>query len=114
MATYRIYFRSQDEQIVGRDDFEADSDARALVVGRTLRDACSDKCAAFEVWQGTRHVDMPCRNWAGLGAERVHARVEEIVLERELAIRTSNWVVADSARLLEETGRLLSKSRART
>lgn len=83
VTTYRIYFRTEDEQIVGRDDFEADSDARALVVGRTLRDACSDKCAAFEVWQGTRHVDMPCRNWAGLSAERVQARVEEIVLEHQ-------------------------------
>lgn len=73
-----------------------------------LGEACSDKCAGVEVWQGTRRVDMPCRKWGD-----IDRRAENIALERELAIRASRWIIADSMRLLEETRRLLNQSRGR-
>ena len=110
MGTYRVFFRAADNLIVGRDDFDAGNDVRAVVVARMLRDACSDKCADFEVWQGTRRVDMPCRKWA----DAIDSEAENIALERELAIRASRWTIADSRRLLEETRRLLNQTRGRT
>ena len=97
MTAYRVYLRDAEKQIVGRDDFESDNDARALLVARMLRDACSDKCAGFELWQNTRRVDLPCPNWSKFSADEIHAKVQMIVLERELAIRDSRWTVADSA-----------------
>ena len=41
MTTYRVYLRDAEKQIVGRADFDSDNDARALLVARMLRDACS-------------------------------------------------------------------------
>ena len=52
---------------------------------------------------------MPCRKWAD-----IDHRAENLVLERELAIRASRWAIADSMRLLEETRRLLNHTRERT
>jgi len=112
MTTYRLYLRDAEKQIVGRDDFESDNDARALLVARMLRDACSDKCAGFELWQNTRRVDLPCPNWSKFSADEIHAKVQMIVLERELAIRDSKWTIAESTRLLEQTLRLLKAKRS--
>lgn len=110
MTTYRLYLRDAERQIVGRDDFDSDNDARAMLVARMLRDACSDKCTGFELWQNTRRVDLPCPNWSTFSADELHAKVEAIVLDRELAIRASRWTISDSARLLEQTRRLLNKA----
>ena len=110
MTTYRLYLRDAEKQVVGRDDFDSDNDARAMLIARMLRDACSDKCAGFELWQNTRRVDLPCPNWSKFSADEIHAKVQMIVLERELAIRDSRWTIADSARLLELTRRLLNKA----
>ena len=110
MTTYRLYLRDGEKGIVGRDDFDSDNDARALLVARMLRDACSDKCAGFELWQNTRRVDLPCPNWSKFSADEIHAKVESIVLDRELAIRASRWTISDSRRLLEQTRRLLNKA----
>jgi uncharacterized protein (DUF1330 family) len=53
---------------------------------------------------------LPCPNWSKFSADEIHAKVEAIGLERELAIRASRWVIADSARLLELTRRLVNKA----
>jgi hypothetical protein len=112
MTTYCLYLRDGEKQIVGRDDFDTDNDARALLIARMLRDACSDKCAGFELWQNTRRVDLPCPNWSKFSADEIHAKVQTIVLERELAIRDSRWTIAESAQLLEQTLRLLKRNRS--
>ena len=116
MGLYRVYFRNQQKSVVGRDLFDAEDDARALAIARTLCDACSDVCTAFDLWQGVRQVEMsssprsPDLNFDGIAAQ-----VQNIVLERELVLRHTQWVVADSRRLLEETQRLLNSThRART
>lgn len=58
MATeYRIVFRDWDKAIVGRDEFHADDDVSAMVIGQLLAEACADRCAEFELWQGSRRVD---------------------------------------------------------
>jgi hypothetical protein len=112
MTTYRLYLRDAEKQIVGRDDFDAEHDARAMLIARMLRDACSDKCAGFELWQNTRRVDLPCPNWSKFSADEIHAKVEAIVLDRALAIRASRWSIADSARLPEQTRRLVKGRRS--
>jgi hypothetical protein len=41
------------------------------------------------------------------------AQVQNTVIERELVLRHSHWVVADSRRLLEQTQSLLDNARRR-
>jgi hypothetical protein len=113
MASYRAYFRDRQGEIVGRDDFEAADDIRAMIVARKLRDACSDCCATFELWDGARHVSKFPRETAVRNLEDVAAEVQTIVLEREMAIRDSDWMIADSSLLLERAGQLLEKVRTR-
>src|SRR5690348_13191155 len=110
MNTYRIYFRNQHAFIVGRDDFVAVDDEDAMVIGGKLVEACSDLCTGFEIWQSTRRLDTPGQTMPD--ANEIAARVQDIVLERELALRDSKWVIAESARLLKETERLLRRPRS--
>jgi hypothetical protein len=106
VAAYRVFFWAEDGTIVGRDDFDADDDAFATAIAHMLADACSDRCAAFELWQSTRRVDT--RFPIVPRAEDIAAAAQQTVLDRELAIRDSKWIIADSVRLLEQTKRLLN------
>src|SRR5690348_204888 len=100
MITYRIFFRDEDGRIVGRDDFDAEDDAHARVIARVLLDACSDACVSFDLWEGTRIIVGKASAKPGtLTVEQVSARVQMSVLEREMAIRDSQWHIAESARL---------------
>ncbi len=113
VATYRIYFRNRDGAIVGRDDFEVKDDAHAMIVARKLRDACSDICSSFELWQQVRRVDKAFSSADNPSYGEAAGRVQSIVLEREAAIRDGRWSVAESSRLLEQTRRLLDEVRRR-
>jgi hypothetical protein len=101
MPSYRTYFRGGGV-IVGRDEFDADADKAALLIARNLRDACSDVCDTFELWQGTRRVAWP-PNPAATIPEQINTRTQEVVAEREMAIRDSAWQLARSKRLLDAT-----------
>jgi hypothetical protein len=108
---YRVYLRNQHAFIIGRDDFLAVDDEDAVVIAKTLADACSDLCADFEIWQSARRVDTSPEQTIP-NANEIAARVQDIVLERELVLRHTQWVVAESRRLLEETQRLLDSPRS--
>jgi hypothetical protein len=101
MPSYRTYFRGGGV-IVGRDDFDADGDKAALLIASKLRDACSDVCDTFELWQGGRRVHWP-PNSAATSSKQISACTQEIVAEREIAIRDSAWPIARSKRLLDAT-----------
>lgn len=105
MATYRMYFLGRTGAILGRDDFAAESDGSAILIAEVLCAACSDVCDGFELWQGTRRVDesFPMRRLVTV--EHIALSAQETVLQREIAIRDSSWVIAGSARLLEQTRR---------
>ena len=105
MLSYRIYFRGSGV-IVGRDDFKAADDGAALLIACTLRDACSDVCDRFELWNGIRRVDWRL-NSAATSARPNNVSAEEIVVEREMAIRDSAWQIARSKRLLDQVQHLL-------
>ena len=112
MSLYRVYFRNQSKFVVGRDVFDAEDDACAMAIAWTLCDACSDVCTAFDLWQGVRQVEMSSSPRSpNLNFDGVATQVQNIVLERELVLRHTQWIVADSRRLLEETQRLLSSTR---
>ena len=108
MARYRVYFVNWNASIAGRDDFDAEDDAQAAVIARLLRNACSDRCAGFELWQGAHRVDTLLPK--GFDIKELSARVQDIVLERELALRDSKWSIADSQRLLEQTQHRLERT----
>jgi len=108
VVAYRVFFRAEDGTIVGRDDFDADDDASATAIAHMLADACSDRCADFELWQSTRRIDTHLPKFVLPPAEEIAAAAQQTVLDRELAIRDSKWIIADSVRLLEQTKRLLN------
>jgi hypothetical protein len=108
---YRIYFFDRERQIVGRDDFVAATDLDALAIAETLSDACADRCAGYELWEGTRRIERGSLTGKLGPPQAIATSVQETVLERELAIRNSKWAIADSARLLDETSRLIERRR---
>ena len=105
---YRIYFKNRHGFFIGCDDFDAQDDDHAMAIAQTLRSACSDICSGFELWQSARRVDT---HIAG-NAEEITAQVQNTVLEREMALLDSEWVIAESARLLKQTQRLVEHRRA--
>jgi hypothetical protein len=72
-----------------------------------LADACSDLCSTFELWQSARRVDASASSQIISNADEIAARVQNLVLERELVLRDSKWVVAESARLLQHIRKVL-------
>jgi hypothetical protein len=80
-------------------------------VARALCEACSDCCESFELWAGIRHVDRSFREELSLTADALKTRID--TLEREIAIRDSEWTIAEGQRLLEESSRLFDRTHSR-
>lgn len=102
-ATYRLYFWDPDGRIVGREDFGAPGDREAMAVAAVLCDACSDVCASFELWQGTRRLDTEARRRTS--AEALDRVIQDEAARVEERLKDSRWLVAKSRRLLELTAR---------
>ena len=98
MTAYRIFFRDDQNRICGREDFDADSDTTAVCIGQALRDACSDTCETFELWNGQRIIKAP---GTSVGYAELNERHQEIVLHTEEVIRHSTWLIAESHRLVD-------------
>lgn len=110
VAFYRIYFRGGTGAIVGREDFAANDDDRALLIAEALCDACSDVCTGYELWQGTRRIDLDARAGSGrLSWRRLAPDIQQSVVELEERLHDSSWAVAESRRLLEQTTRLVEE-----
>jgi hypothetical protein len=99
MGTYRVYFRDC-TRIVGRHDFNANDDQEAVTIADVLCDACSDRCDAFEVWDGDRCVvgrTLPSPR----AADVILGDVEEVIMQSGEAIHRSEWFIASSEKLLQ-------------
>jgi hypothetical protein len=109
---YRIYFKNRYGFFIGCDDFDAQDDDHAMAIARTLRNVCSDICTSFELWQSARRVDTSGSTHAPRNIDEITAEVQNTVLEREMALLDSEWVIAESARLLKQTQRLVESRRS--
>jgi PAS domain S-box-containing protein len=98
---YRLLLLDEAGAILGRDDFDAEDDRGAIFIADMLYDACSDRCARFELYQNGRRLDLSSRNRPVASAEQIRARTQEIVREREQALYDSRMAIAESKRLLE-------------
>src|SRR5215471_163044 len=99
MADYRMYFLATD-RIEAREDFQADNDIDAIRIAQVLCDACSDRCDTFELWKEKRKVDTAQESQPVRLAELTRAH-QQLVLETEEAILESDWIIAQSKRLIE-------------
>ena len=109
--TYRVYFRNRHGFIIGRDDFDAQDDDHAMAIARSLRNACSDICAGFELWRSEKLVDTSGSTQTPWNADEITAQVQNTVIEREMALLNSEWVIAESGRLLKQSQLLLDRTR---
>jgi hypothetical protein len=105
-ASYRIYFRTSRGMLAGREEFVAEDDWSALVIATELVDACSDVCVSFELWEGTRRVDREVFGRLEPSSADLNRRMQEAVIEREIMMRDSEWLVARSKRLLQRIEQL--------
>lgn len=102
MAPYRVYFLNQGGRIEAGHDFEAESDAVALVVADALCEACADACDRFELWQGVRRVEkLPVRR----DPEMLRNAMEQ-VLKTARAISERGGVLGQSKTLAAAIERL--------
>jgi hypothetical protein len=84
--------------ITGCNEFEAENDAAALAIARCIRDAASDLCDAFELWDGGRQIDQ--NRMATLQTSVVTAQWQDHVMRAEETLLASGWAIARSRRLL--------------
>ena len=99
MADYRMYFLAAG-RIEAREDFQADNDIGAIRIAQVLCEACSDRCDSFELWREKRKVDTAQGSQPASLAELTQAH-QQLVLETEEAILTSEWMIAQSKHLIE-------------
>ncbi len=97
---YSLYLRDAGGQIVARDHIEVDNDREAHAIAVVLLDACADVCSQFELWKGETMMSMGARPRQVPAPSECTARVQQIVIEREIALRDSYHVIAGSKRLL--------------
>ncbi|HUB94881.1 MAG TPA: hypothetical protein VL993_03135 [Stellaceae bacterium] len=96
MATYRIYFRGR-SGIVGRQDYDAEQDGDALWIAVQLADACGDICTEFELWDGTRRVDVPGQK--PILPDDIGDAARTSFFEAAEKLQQSRWAVGQSHRL---------------
>jgi DNA-binding response OmpR family regulator len=111
--SYRIYFRDKEGLTAGRHEFYATDDDAAMMIATLLCDACSDVCETFELWDGTRRVDMSIEQKPALTAEQINAHAQESAVQSEIAIRDSEWLIAQSQRLSERIQKLTDEAARR-
>ena len=104
MSSYRMYFRDG-PKIVGRHDFTADNDQAAVTTADVLCDACSDRCDAFEVWNGDRRV-IGLTPRSDRSADLIMGRSQKSIVECEEAMQQSEWIIAKSKKLMERLSEL--------
>jgi len=108
MADYRVYFLGGKKDIRARDEFQAESDAAALLIAGWAFDACSEFYAGYELWAGTRKLIPegdtlePQAKCDGLSSAELSRSVQQIVADRERAMLDSAWSVARSRKLLHD------------
>jgi CheY-like chemotaxis protein len=102
MVEYRLYFFDEWRMIKARQGFLADNDNEAREFAALIFHACHDKCSSYELWSGVRLMlensseSIPSSHFALLTD-----RVQERVVEYELRLRDSHWIVGKSQGLLE-------------
>lgn len=87
--------------LMGRCALAAESDDEAQDTAAVLYDACSDVCSYYELWKGRTAVRKAQYFVLAPTATELSRRTQQIVLDREIAIRDSQWHIADSRRLLD-------------
>jgi len=106
MAAYRIYFLGFKDAIQARQDFTAENDTDAKMIGGLLWRACADCYQGYELWQTTRRlayesdVDMLV---APPAVEHLATPLQERLLELQEALLASHWRAAQSMALLTAT-----------
>jgi hypothetical protein len=107
MTSYRLYlYRGRD--IGGREDFESGNDTSATRTAELIFEACSDRCSAWEVWQGVRRV-AAAPEARPMRVIHVTEVMQQSVLDTEERILNSKWAVASSQRLLERYAELQTR-----
>ena len=90
--------------IAGSQEFEAENDAAALAIARSIAEAAGDLCDAFDLWDGTRQIDQS--RMATLPTSVVTAQWQDHVIRAEEALLSSNWAIARSRGLLARLNEL--------
>jgi hypothetical protein len=96
--------------ISGCEEFDAENDAAALAIAREIFNAASDVCDAFELWDGTRHIDQS--RMATLQTTALVAHRQEHIVRTEEALLNSHGAIARSRRLLERFNEIRKASAA--
>jgi hypothetical protein len=95
-----MYFRTSGK-IRGREDFEVVGDVAAVRIARVLYDTCSDVCDSFELWQGTRQLRPRQQHYPYARLAELSDAHQRVVLDKEVTISDSRWLIAESRRLIE-------------
>jgi len=109
MPSYRLFLRNASHDIVGRTDFEAEDGLSALRVTHRIAMDCSDYCNSYDLLEEGKPISAS--NLSGLTHGFLSEIEQQIVIDREIALRDSLWRIRESKRLLaaiegsDETGR---------
>lgn len=99
-SVYCIYLRELSGNVLSRHTLAIESDDEAIKVGAVLCYACADLSAGFEVWKG-EFLLMVGGIAPAPTREELSRRSQQIVIDREIALRDSRQALAESKHLLK-------------
>jgi hypothetical protein len=97
--------------IVGREDFDAIDNVQALAIVAAIFEACSDVACSYELWNSKEQVLSP-QGAASEVSEPLSDYQRQRVVETATALRDSNWLIAESKKLIREIEALGDSSTA--
>jgi hypothetical protein len=106
MAAYRLYFLGFKDAIQARQDFTAENDTEAKMIGGLLWRACADCYRGYELWQITRRLARESDGDTLVpppAVEHLAPPLQERLLELQEALLGSHWRAAQSGVLLAAT-----------
>lgn len=102
MAAYRLYFLGFKDAIEARQDFTAENDNDAKLIGALLWRACGDCYQGYELWQATRRLARESDGDTFVSppaVEHLAPPLQERLLELQEALLGSHWRAAQSMAL---------------
>jgi hypothetical protein len=94
--------------IAGSEAFEAENDAAALAIARSIFEGAADLCDIFDLWDGARQIDQSRMVTLETGLAADYR--QEHVIRAEEALLSSGWAIARSRRLLARFNELRQRS----
>ena len=95
-----MYLKNWSNETIGRADFDAADRAEALIIATAVLDCCSDMASGCELWNTSELVFSSKNSTLPKPDANFMDYQQQKIIDTEIALRDSNWLIAGSKKLV--------------